>query len=544
MADRDQSWRCHRRGRRHLWRRRQCRGAPRSPREPGGICISRTVRDQIRDKLSFAFEDLGEQSVKNIARPVRVYALRSGAVGEPPASRVPRVAMRRRRGAIIATSAAVMAALAIGGGAWWLWPTARPSATPALAAATSIAQPLVAPRLSIVVLPFANLSSDPDQQYFADGITEDLTTDLSRIANSFVISRNTAFTYRDKRVDTKQIGRELGVRYLVEGDVRRSGSKVRATARLIGAETDTLLWAQQFDSDTGDLISLEDDITSRIAVALGIELIDREAARPTKQLDAFDYILRGVAVMNAPKTRKTYAEAIDLFDHALALDPRAVEAQSKLAIHLAGRVGADMTDTATADVVRAEGFAAQAVEAAPRSALAHFAKAQVLYAQNRCDEAVYEYETVVALNRNFAAAYFHIGLCKLLLGSIEETVPFVERAIRLSPNDPDTGFWYQAIGRAYFLQGRTDAGVVLLEKSLGANPAASFIRAWLASAYALDGKAERAATELAEARRLSSGDYLSSLARLTALGPWTPKARARLEATYFAGLRKAGMPEE
>ena len=245
------------------------------------------MRDQIRDKLSFAFEDLGEQSVKNIARPVRVYALRSGAVGEPPASRVPRVAMRRRRGAIIATSAAVMAALAIGGGAWWLWPTARPSATPALAAATSIAQPLVAPRLSIVVLPFANLSSDPDQQYFADGITEDLTTDLSRIANMFVISRNTAFTYRNKPIDTKQIGRELGVRYVLEGSVQRSGNRVRVSAQLIDAETDTHLWADRLDSDAGDLFALQNEITSRIAIALHLELVEAEAARPTVQPDAW-----------------------------------------------------------------------------------------------------------------------------------------------------------------------------------------------------------------------------------------------------------------
>ena len=151
---------------------------------------------------------------------------------------------------------------------------------------------------------------------------------------------------------------------------------------------------------------------------------------------------------------------------------------------------------------------------------------------------------MVALNRNFAAAYFPIGLCKLLLGSLGETISPVDRAIRLSPNDPDTGFWYQAIGRAYFLQGRTDAGVVLLEKSLGANPAQSWVRAWLASAYGLNGETERAATELAEARRLSNDDRYSSVARLTALGSWTPKARARLEATYFAGLRKAGMPEE
>jgi adenylate cyclase len=245
--------------------------------------------------------------------------------------------------------------------------------------------------------------------------------------------------------------------------------------------------------------------------------------------------------MNAPKTRRTYAEAVSLFDRALTLDPRAVEAQSRLAIHLAGRVGADMTDTGAADITRAEGAAVQAVASSPRSALAHMAKAQVLYAQNRCHEAVPEYETVLRLDRNFVAADFHIGLCKLL-SRPEETITFVERAIRLSPNNPDIGFWYQAIGRAYFIEGRTDEGVALLEKARVANPAQSWVRAWLASAYALNGDTERAATELAEARRLSSNDRYSSIARLTAA--WAPKARARLEATYIAGLRKAGMPEE
>ena len=400
------------------------------------------------------------------------------------------------------------------------------------------------PRFSMVVLPFSNLGTDPGQEQFVDAITSDLTTALARIGHGFVISRNTAFTYRNRSLDTKKIGRQLGVRYVVEGGVRRSGSKVRVTAQLIEAETDALLWAGHFDSDVGDLLALEDDITRRIAIALGIELIDREAARPTRDPDAFDYILRGAAVMNAPKTRKTYAEAVTLFERALTLDPRAVEAQSRLAIHLAGRVTSDMSPTPAADIARAEAVAGQAVASSPRSALAHMAKAQVLYAQNRCDEAVYEYETVLTLNRNFLPAYFHIGLCKLLLGSVEETVPFVERAVRLSPNDPDIGFWSQVIGRAYLMEGRTGQGVMWLEKARGANPAASFIRAWLASAYALDGKGERAATELAEAQRLSSSDHLSSLARLTALGSWTPKARTLLEATYFAGLRKAGMPEE
>src|SRR6516165_1735275 len=205
--------------------------------EPGGICLSRMVRDQIRDRLTYAFEDLGEQSVKNIARPVRVYALRPQAVTNPPA--------------------------------------------PSVAARPPVVQPAAAPRLSIVVLPFANLSSDLEQQYFADGITEDVTTDLSRIAHSFVISRNTAFTYRNKAIDTKQIGRDLGVRYVLEGSVQRSGNQVRVNVQLIDAETDAHLWAEQFDHNTGDLFALQDEVTSRIAVALNLELIGAEAARPT-----------------------------------------------------------------------------------------------------------------------------------------------------------------------------------------------------------------------------------------------------------------------
>jgi TolB-like protein len=224
--------------------------------KPGGICVSRVVRDQIRDRLDCIFEDMGEQNVKNIARPVRVYAWRPEAVADLPAS---------------------------------IAPTAPP-----------ISQPAVAPRLSIVVLPFTNLSDDREQQYFADGITEDLTTDLSRIAEMLVISGNTAFTYRNKPTDTKQIGRELCVRYVLEGSVRRSGNRVRVNAQLIDAETDTHLWAERFDSETGALFALQDEITSRIAAALDLELIGAEAARPTDRPDALDYILRGRAVTAKP----------------------------------------------------------------------------------------------------------------------------------------------------------------------------------------------------------------------------------------------------
>jgi TolB-like protein len=214
-----------------------------------------------------------------------------------------------------------------------------------------------APRLSIVVLPFSNLSDDREQQYFADGITEDLTTDLSRLADMLVISRNTAITYRSKPVGTKQIGRELCVRYVLEGSVRRSGDQVRVNAQLIDAETNAHLWAERFDRDMGDLFALQNEITGRIAVELNLELIASEAARPTAKPDAFDYMLRGRAAGLKPKTRKNHAEAISLYERALALDPRSVAAQSYLAGELAGRVLNQMTDSPTADISRAEELA-------------------------------------------------------------------------------------------------------------------------------------------------------------------------------------------
>jgi len=302
--------------------------------------------------------------------------------------------------------------------------------------ATSVSQPIVAPRLSIVVLPFANLSNDPEQGYFADGITEDLTTDLSRIADMLVISRNTAFTYRKKPVDTKRIGRELSVRYVLEGSVRRSGNKIRVSAQLIDAETDVHLWAERFDGDTVDLFALQDEVTSRIAVALNLELISAEAARASAHPDALDYILRGRAALLRPQSRDRCAEAIGLFERALALDPQSVEAQSLLAYVLTGGVADQVTDSAAADIACAERLVAQALAAAPRSPLAHSASGNVLRVQNRLGEAITEYEMVIALDRNRVGEYTNLGQRKFYTGAIEEYIPLVERAIRLSPRDP------------------------------------------------------------------------------------------------------------
>jgi TolB-like protein len=321
----------------------------------GGVCVSGSVRDHIGDRLPYAFEDMGEQRVKNIARSVRVYVWHPEGIADLPMTSGSSIPLR---------------------------------------------SPLItAPRLSIVVLPFTNLSDDREQQYFADGITEDLTTDLSRLENMFVISRNTAFTYRNKPVDTKQIGRELGVRYLLEGSVRRSGNRIRVNAQLLDAATDAHLWTERFDRDTSDLFALQNEITSCLANALGVELIAAEAARRTEHADALDYILRGRAARLRPNSRDVYAEAIRLFEHALALDPKSVEAQSRLAASLASRVLNVMTDSAAADLARAEGLVDQAMATSPRSAYAHLVKGSVLFAQHRWEEAILEYETALALHR-------------------------------------------------------------------------------------------------------------------------------------------------
>jgi len=474
--------------------------------EPGGVFISRMVRDQIRDKLPYLFEDRGEQSVKNIARPVRVYAWHPETVGDLPAT------MMRH--------------------------------------AASISQTAVAPRLSIVVLPFTNLSDDREQQYFADGITEDLTTDLSRLADMLVISRNTALTYRNKPVDTKQIGRELGIRYVLEGSVRRSGNRIRVNAQLIEAETATHLWAERFDRDMGDLFALQNEITDRIGVALNAELLNTEAARSTGNLDALDYVLRGRAIWWKRRTRDNYSEAISLFERALELNPGSDEAQGQLATALASRVVDRMSDSAAADIERAKGLVAQVLAASPHNPIAHLAKAQVLQTEHRFEEAIPEYETVIALNRNVVPAYRNLGACKFWTGSIAETIALVEQAIRLSPRDPQLGVMYMQLGRAHLLQSRIDEAIVWFEKARSDDAGSSAVHAYLASAYALKGDSDRASAEFAEARRLAADNRYSSFARLRAVGftgsgYWgVPKIRALHEATYFAGLRKAGLPEE
>jgi adenylate cyclase len=271
---------------------------------------------------------------------------------------------------------------------------------------------------------------------------------------------------------------------------------------------------ERFESESVDLFASQNEITSRIALALDVELITAEAARSTEHPDALDYILCGRAVSLRPPTPNSGSKAINLFERALALDLQSVEAQSRLAAMLVNSVLIGMADSAAADLARAEGLVYQALAASPRAALVHLVKGHLLRAQHRYAEAIREYETVLASNRNSVHAMFALGQCKLFTGMIEESIPLIEQAIRLSPRDPVIGRWHSLIGFVHLLQSSTDEAIVWLEKARSAMPAQPIFLSFLASAYALNDEIERAAAELSEARRLNADGRYSRLVRV------------------------------
>ncbi len=279
--------------------------------EPGGVCLSSAAWEQVRDRLKVTFVDLGEKQLKNIARPVRAYALSAAAIGASGATGSTAKAPKAPRFSTLASALAAAVAIAIvavGGYAW------RAGLAPRLLGASVEDKLATAPRLSIVVLPFENLSGDKEQDYFADGITDDLTTDLSHLPDSFVISRGTAFTYKGKPIDAKQIGRDLGVRYLLEGSVRRSGDKIAVNAQLISTETGAHVWADRFDGERGKLGELQVDVVSRLANSLGVELVKAEALRAARERpnnpDAVDLAMRGWAAYNRDLALQTSARPL------------------------------------------------------------------------------------------------------------------------------------------------------------------------------------------------------------------------------------------
>jgi adenylate cyclase len=255
---------------------------------------------------------------------------------------------------------------------------------------------------------------------------------------------------------------------VLEGSVRQSGNRVRVNAQLIDAETDAHLWAERFDYDAADLFGLQDEVTSRIAVTLNLELVRVEAGRKTRHPEALDYIFRGRVASAKPPSLEKYSEEIRLFEFALGLDPQSVEAQSELARALMARVVDFMSDSASADIARAEGLVRQALAASPGSPLARYARGQVLRAQSRYREAISEYETALAFNRNWVGALGALAWCKLPEGSIDEVIPVLNQAIHLSPRDPQLGIWYIQIGRVHLLQSRVDEAILWAEKACNA----------------------------------------------------------------------------
>jgi adenylate cyclase len=285
--------------------------------EPGGICLSEDAYRQVKSRLQLQVADLGPQNLKNIAEPVRAYLLRHGA----PAAQKPPQPATKSRGVWARWPAPVLALalLAAGGYAW------HTGYAPRFMAASVDDKLANAPKLSIVVLPFDNLSGDKEQDYFADGITDDLTTDISHLPDSFVIARNTAFTYKGKPVDAKEIGKELGVRYLLEGSVRRLGEKVEINAQLISTETGAHVWADRFEGERGKLGELQVDVVARLANSLGVELVKAEALRSMRERpgnpDAADLAMQAQVKWNLPDSKETTGEAVTLSERALALDP-------------------------------------------------------------------------------------------------------------------------------------------------------------------------------------------------------------------------------
>jgi TolB-like protein/class 3 adenylate cyclase len=462
--------------------------------EPGGVFISGAAFEHVRGRIEAHFVDLGEKDLKNIARPVRVYAIKTGSEGAASA----------------------------------------PSA--------SVPNEQEPPRLSIVVLPFANFGADPEQEHFVDGVTDSLTTDLSRISGSFVIGCNTAFTYKGRRVDLKQIGRELNVRYILEGSVQRAAARMRVNVQLIDAESGKHLWAERFDKPVADLFDMQDEIVARLANALSAQLFAAEARRVERKPnpDSMDLCFQGWAWRNKGVTADNLAEARRLFERAAALDPANVWGLIGLASVDIQVAMSFLTDDPTARLAAAEEALTMALSLAPENALAHLLLGVVQMHTHRASQGVGSCERALDLDRNMALAHAQIGDGKLLLGQPEETEGHIQEALRLSPRDTHVYLWCMFAGLAKLSLGREEEAVVWLRRSTEANrnyPSAHFL---LAAALAHLG---RIAEARSEARAGLAINPTFTIARFRAgVSSDEPAVVAGWE-RYVDGLRKAGVPE-
>jgi adenylate cyclase len=532
--------------------------------EPGGLCVSRSVHDQVRDRLPFRFEDRGKLELKNIARPIGVFALSADAIhalavpdddeddGEetpearpdkqvPPPSSATRPS--RRFGILgLAPLLGIATLASVGALAWSLWPGQASKAESTLAVQNGL-PPKPLPPLSLVVLPFANLSNDPDQDFFADGLTEDLTTDLSHLAGSFVIARNTAFTYKGKSIDVKQVGRDLGVRYALEGSVRRSDDHVTVNAQLISTETGAHIWADRFEGDRSRIGELQFEFVARLARSLDVQLTQAESLRITRERSgnpsAADLSMQGWAIYNRKRTKDNIKEARNVFERSLNVDKDLISGRIGLARTLSTLVAARWSDNLDVDLALADELITPVLNIEPNNAMAHLVKGDIHRMRRELDQAQSEYQTAIENDRNLAAAYATAGLTKTLQGISSEARPLVSESLRLSPRDPLINIWKFWMCHSYTHEALWNSAVSWCNKSIADGP---YWMAYvdLAASSAWLGRKEDATRAVDELVKLMPGYTVQKWAR----ADWSRNPIFLSEYQRIVeGLRMAGLPE-
>ncbi len=515
---------------------------------PGGICISGKVYEEVNRRLAISYDDLGAQKLKNITDPIQAYRVQSPGAPSAPSRGI--VAQAKQHGRTLwLVSAAVLVLLGVGATWWNIRPIQTGGQTLAPVQpdpkATSSAKPL--PRLAIVVLPFINLSDDKQQDYFADGITEDLTTDLSRIPGSFVIARNTAFTFKGRSVDVRQVGSELGVRYVLEGSVRKAGNQIRVSVQLNDATTGGQLMAERMDVDQANLSQLTGDsgITERLAATLGVALVNAEGLREQRERpgdpDAIGLTLYGMSILNEQHTRESIEKASGVFEEALRKEPSYTEARIGLANCLTIILFSRWTSEYDVLLRRAEALAAQVVASAPKNPRAHFVKAQVLRLEKQFDAAIAEYASAILFDANYASAHAWMGYTMILAGRAAEGIPLAETAIRLSPRDPSLYYWYFQICHAHNHLAAWEQAIVWCRKS-AATGSLWITQIDLIAAYGSLGRNDESRSAITELHRLMPGYTVQDWAKRGPTISEVPAYAVEYERIVEA-LRKGGLAE-
>jgi adenylate cyclase len=497
--------------------------------EPGGVCVSQAVREQVGTKLAVAFDDLGEQSVKNIAQPVRVYRARSAESGT--ASAAPR-AVKRSRAALWGAAAAVLLLLA--GGGWWLRGRMH-AVEPPIA---SIDVPGFDDRPAIAVLPFDNLSPDPEQAFFADGLAEDLITRLSTWRAFPVVARNSSFQYRGGNKDLKRVGAELGARYLVEGSVRRAGDQIRVTAQLIDAPSGEHVWAETFDRKVTDVFALQDEISSTIAASIAGDITrsegERARQRDSENLEAWSLYQLGLQRIDR-LTREDNAEARRLFERAVALDPRFAAALAQLGVANVWDVVEGWTDTPEQSLAAGLATGRRALELDPRDPTGHAVIGAAYLFSGDVQNGLDSTRRATELNPSMPEAWAWFGTAQLLAGDPEACIASSLRAQRLNPQGPMGSMVYDNIALANFEMGRYEASLEAGRRLVAARPTHYWGHLYVAMSAVSLGRSDEARAALAEARRVQPNLSLQMIQ--SAFGV----SRPAIDARRNAALRQAGL---